>query len=67
MSEDDLPRYTWYWNGICYQIMRRTGLYGQEVVTKLTPPTETIREPMHKEISNAVCEYLDRRDKERSE
>lgn len=67
MNEDDLPRYTWNWDGHCYQIMRRTGLYGQEVVTKLWPPAETIRDALHKEIASAVCEYLDRRDRERDD
>jgi hypothetical protein len=66
MSDNDLSRYTCIEDGgNAIRILRRVGLYGQDIIATLIRRTGTNSVDEQREIAHAICDYLDRRDRER--
>lgn len=64
MSENDLPRYTWFAGSMTIKIIKRIGLYGNEEVGTWCPPPRNLN-GQDKAIANAICEFLTDRDREK--
>lgn len=71
MSEPgaDEPRYTWVSDATStIVVLRRSGLFSQEKVAVIINPNSNLSlQDEQSEIANAICDYLERRDRERRE